>query len=293
MPTALVVALLLGGCATVPLEPWILSSDEVRAQPVDGLRPVSSYPQALAATLDVVRRELGAPPFELKLVFLPDSTRLEAALRLIGHPPKVARDASRQMVSIASYRAVLVNQRRLEGEGWPRRVAILGHELGHVLQYEWAAGIRGASSQWLREGFAEWLELRVLAVLDGSDEVEAREEALVRVRSHTQMQVLTLGAAGSYLETAGQLDPHRKVPRLSALRSFPEWVEQTRGAAGPVLYDYALLAMSSLLDRHGLPAVVRYFELFAERQDAAANFLEAFGETEEELEARLRHEIWP
>jgi hypothetical protein len=51
--------------------------------------------------------------------------------------------------------------------------------------------------------------------------------------------------------------------------------------------------MSSLLDRHGLPAVVRYFELFAERQDAAANFLEAFGETEEALEARLRREIWP
>ncbi len=59
------------------------------------------------------------------------------------------------------------------------------------------------------------------------------------------------------------------------------------------LYDYAFIAVTTLLEEHGVPAVLRYFELFAERQDPVANFLEAFGESEEEFEERLRRIVWP
>jgi hypothetical protein len=60
-----------------------------------------------------------------------------------------------------------------------------------------------------------------------------------------------------------------------------------------VLYDYALLAAFTAIDRHGVESVLRYFSLFAERQDPEANFREAFGETEAAFEAHVRHGIWP
>lgn len=77
---------------------------------------------------------------------------------------------------------------------------------------------------------------------------------------------------------------------LGALRSFPEWIEHSRGEAGPVLPDYALVAVDGLIEQHGVPAVLCYFELFSTRQQPEANFVEAFGESEEQFEERL-HEI--
>jgi len=51
----------------------------------------------------------------------------------------------------------------------------------------------------------------------------------------------------------------------------------------------------ALVEERGLPAVLHYFALFAEREDPAANFLEAFGQTEAQFEDRLQRvvRLWP
>jgi hypothetical protein len=290
---AVLATLLLGACATAAREPWVLTSDALRERPLRDLDQISTYPQALATTLDIMRRDLELPSVPVRLVFVPDTRSFKALLLRIGYPPELAREAARQLIAIGGHRTMLINQARLERQGWPGRVSILAHELGHVLQFELGGGTRGTSAQWLREGFSEWLELRVMETLDGADDAKAWRQAIVKVRNPARTQVMTLGGPDSYPEWVERTHERTRVPPLSALGSWADWVAQLGGEAGGSLYDYAFIAVTVLLEEHGLPAVLRYFELFAERQDPAANFLEAFGESEEEFEERLQGIVWP
>jgi hypothetical protein len=133
--------------------------------------------------------------------------------------------------------------------------------------------------------------MRVMEALGREDGEEARSGAMMRMRTHSRMRFPLVGATSSVPDWVDQ--PHARIqfPPLAALGSFPDWVEQSRGQAGAILYDYAFIAGASLLEEHGVPAVMRYFELFAVRQDPAANFLEAFGEREEHFEKRLRQTL--
>jgi hypothetical protein len=255
------------------------------------LKRISTYEEALATVLQAMQGELGLPRLQVTLVFLPDARGLEALLLRIGYPPPLARSAARQLVAIGGYRTVLVNQARLESQGWRWRLFILAHELAHVLQYELGGGTRGASAQWLREGFAEWVATRVTAGPEQVEDQKARQQAIIRMRTYAQSRFPVTLAPGGFAR--GEPFPARVVvPPLSELRSFPQWLEQSRGDAGPVLPDYAFLAVDTLLEQHGRPAILRYFELFAVRQDAAANFLEVFGESEEQFEGRLPGILW-
>jgi len=289
---SLLAALLLGACATAGREPWVLTTDGLREQPLRDLEQISTYPQALATTLHIMRRDLGLPTLQVRLAFLPDTRRFRELLLQAGYPPKLARASARQMIAIGGHRIVLINQARLEQQGWPGRVSLLAHELGHVLQYELGGGTRGTSAQWLREGFSEWLELRVMEALDRADDAKAWRQALVRVRNPARTRIMTLGGPDSFPDWVERLQGGTQVPPLSALGSWPDWVEQLSGAAGAALYDYAFIAVTTLIEEHGLAPVLRYFELFAERQDPSANFLDAFGETEEAFEERLRRIVW-
>jgi hypothetical protein len=289
---AVLATLQLGACATAAREPWALTTDALRERPLRDLEQISTYPQALATTMDIIQRDLELPTLQVTLIFLPDTKRFKAVLLQIGYPPQLARESARQLTAIGGHRTVLINQARLERQGWPWRVSILAHELGHVLQYELGGGKRGTSAQWLREGFSEWLELRVMETLDHADGAKAWRQAIVNVRNPARTQVMTLGGPDSFPDWVERIDGRTRVPPLSALGSWPDWLAQLGGAAGGSLYDYAFIAVTTLLEEHGVPAVLRYFELFAERQDPAANFLEAFGESEEEFEERLRRIVW-
>jgi hypothetical protein len=271
----------------------VLESDALRERPLRDLDQISTYPQALATTLDVIERDLELPPVPVSLVFVADTREIKALLLKIGYPRKLASESARQMIAIAGHRMMLINQARLEQEGWPGRVSLLAHELGHVLQFELGGGKRGTSAQWLREGFSEWLELRVMEALGGADDRKARRQALETVRNPARTRVMTLGGPDSYPGWVERAHERARVPPLSALGSWPDWVAQLGGPGGAGLYDYSFIAVTLLLEKHGLPAVLRYFELFAERQDPEANFLEAFGESEEELQERLHRVVWP
>jgi hypothetical protein len=289
---AVVASLVLAACATAKREPWVLTTRGLDQPPVRDLRRISSYPEALATTLDIMQRDLGLPAVQVQLVFMPDARRMSELLLRAGHPPKVARQAARELTAIGGQRTVLINQARLESEGWPGRVSLLAHELGHVLQYELSGGKRETSAQWLREGFSKWLELRVLEVLGSAERAKYWSQALERSRNTSGGPVMTLGARRS-LARRIESDPKVRLPPLRDLGSFPQWVEQLRGPAGGALYEYAFVAAATLIEDHGLPAVLHYFERFAEHKDAAANFLEAFGRTEEQFERRLHDVVWP
>jgi hypothetical protein len=162
---------------------------------------------------------------------------------------------------------VLINEDELAEFGWHYRVGILAHELTHTLQYEYAGGTRGTSEQWLREGFAEWVEVQVLSALDFTSPAQARSIALSQVN-------------GGGTPAA-----------LSEMVTFPDWVALAQRGGQERIYAQAMLAVEFLLERHGVPAVIEYFTLFASSDDRVGNFRRAFGEDlatfEEAWRARL------
>jgi hypothetical protein len=276
----------------VPGRPWVLKSDQLQEPPLTDLEQIDTYPEALATTLEVMQRDLGLPRLQVMIIFVPDSKSMTVALVRIGYTPRLARESARQMTATGGYRAILINQARLERLGWPGRVSTLAHELGHVLQYELGAGEQGPAAQWLSEGSADWLGMRVMEALGGEVSEKAMSHAVMRVRSQSRPQLLILGGSRRLRMLEGP-QTIAEVPPLGALHSWPEWVAQLRSPAGAVLYDYAFVAATTLVERHGVQAVLRYFELFTENQDPAANFLAAFGEREEDFDARLRQTVWP
>ncbi|HEY8537146.1 MAG TPA: hypothetical protein VIL25_11870 [Vicinamibacterales bacterium] len=259
-----------GGCASTPRGPWVLDSREVRARPTRVGEWIGTYQQALATTLDVFEKDLGFPALEVRLVFLPDRPTFERLLLEIGYPAQLARDAAADMTAIGGHRSVLLNEERVERRSWPERIGLLAHELTHVLQYELGGGIRGESDQWLREGFAEWVETQVLRALHLGGEADPVRAARRELRAYGPDEL----------------------PPLTSLATFPDWVTRGRQGVGPLLYAQAFAAVSFLIERHGMPAVLDYFSRFARSQDRTGNFQAAFGETRESFEAAFRESVW-
>lgn len=223
---------------------------------------IDSYPQALAAIAVVMTEQLGLPPARASLYFYPDRNAFQAALEAEGYPPDLARLTAATLTAVSGYERVVINDRAMEEVSWLFRVALLAHELTHTLQYDLAAGKRGTSDQWLREGVAEWVEVEVLVRLGFTTRVAAQSVLRNRIRD---------AGAASW-------------PPLSEMVTFPQWVALADRVGQEALYGYAGLAAEHLLERYGLPAVLEYFAMFADSDDRVANFRRAFGQDLDEFE---------
>ena len=125
----------------------------------------------------------------------------------------------------------------------------------HTLQYRLSGGTRGASEQWLREGFAEWVACRVTARA-GLGSFEALRGDLV-----DQLAGVGLGR------------PHAPFEKLA---TFPQWVEAQQRYEVSV-YAQAFIAAELLVEMRGRRLWCRYFERFRHTQDSRAAFAGAFG----------------
>jgi hypothetical protein len=244
-------------CVTGNAWPRVMTVADIRAQPVSRGEWIEDYDTALASIAAMMKNELGLPEPAASLVFHRDRAAFRAALEANGYEPEAARITAETLTAVSGHRRVLINEDGMDGAPWPVRIALLAHELAHTLQYEWSGGSRGTSDQWLREGFAEWVEVQALTRLGFTTPGRARATVLGRIRD----------AGGA-----------RSVPALSEMITFPEWVMLASRVEQEALYGYAWLAAELLIERHGLPRVIAYFELFARSGDRVANFRQAFGE---------------
>ena len=251
-----VLALLVSsGCTGLRGTSRVFDSSDLQATPAGRAQWVSSWPQALATVLDVFERRLNFPRLRVQMVLAPDQRSFEEVLLEQGYAPTLARDTAVAMRAVGGHELILINEGRLTGDAWPQRVALLAHELTHVLQYAVTGGRRGTSDQWLREGFATWVEARALDALGDVDASRVFTETFARVRD---------------------LGPDR-LPPLVELATFPDWLAHNRGRRPGELYLQALAAVTLLIERHGANQVFHYFARFATREDRAENFREAFG----------------
>jgi len=213
-----------------------------------------------------MRGPLGLPLTGFSVRFFEGRETLERGLVEAGSAPDIARRAAATFDAVGRPEGVFVNERRLARSSWTTRVALLAHELGHVLQYELVGGRRSASDQWLREGFSEWISFEVL----------------------DRLQLASKGRRRGDARRAVALAGEASLPSLAELATWDAWVRfQAKRPALP-LYPYAYLAVDLLVERHGVYAVLGYFRSFTASNDAEGLFRAAFGATRGDFEAALR-----
>jgi hypothetical protein len=245
------------GCAASAGPPRVITMDDIRVGPSRQAIFIGDYERALVSIAAVTEKELGFPRLRASLHFCPSRDALRAELEAQGAPAGVAHAAAAVMMAIGGPGTVLINEAAFADLNWNSRIAVLAHELAHTMQYELAGGTRGTSDQWLREGFAEWVQTHVLDTLGIMRRQDIRERSVRWVRDR---------------------HARKSLPPLSALATFAEWVSFHNGVARDSLYPYAFVATDFLIERHGLDAVTNYFKAFADSDDRFANFRRAFGE---------------
>jgi hypothetical protein len=251
-------------------EPRLVTTPQSSARAATHIDAIHDYRSAVAAISAVLERDLGFAPVPVTFRFYPSRAAFEAALIDIGHDPAFAKTTARTMTAVGGHRGVLLNESAVAQMDWTQRTLLLAHELTHSLQYELGGGRRGTSDQWLREGFAEWVSIRVLDRLDAI--------SLTAFRRQRQNELRRAGRA--------------QVPSLSDMVTFRQWVE-IGTERGPAAYAAGFLAVELLVEQHGLDALVNYFSRFASSQDRLANFQGAFGQDLDAFEAALAERLWP
>jgi hypothetical protein len=253
--TVVLTAAISTACAASGSWPRIVSVEAARGQPTLRGEWIATYDDALVSIAAIMTGQLGLPRLQATLHFYPDREAFRAGLEADGYSPAFARETAAALSAVSGFRRVLIDERSMDEVSWLFRVALLAHELTHTLQYEWSGGSRGTSDQWLREGFAEWVEVEVLVRLGFTTRAEAHRVLLGRLRG--------AGVA--------------RLPTLSQMVTFPDWVRLAQGMGQEAIYGHAMLATEFLLERQGVSAAIRSFELFGASDDRAANFQRAFG----------------
>ena len=264
---AVLIAMVATSCASAGTGPRVVPTSGVRAQPTLRGEWIASDDEALASIVAIMARDLGLPEPQASLYFHKDRDAFRAALEASGYEPAFARETARTLAAVSGFRRVLINDAALQELPWPYRIALVAHELTHTIQYEWGGGERGTSEQWLREGFADWVEMETLVALGFTTWEQARATVLRRLRD--------AGVA-------------RTPPPLAGMVTFPDWVAIVQRFGEEPIYGYAMFAAQLLLDRHGLAKTIGYFERFAGSSDRLANFRDAFGEELPAFEAAFR-----
>ncbi len=248
----IVVAMLTSACArpAPPVQVVALPPGAVTASEAD----LDGYPAALAAIVNAFDGALGLPRVDVKLMLFADRKSFEEGLVTTGYPPELARAAS-SFAAIGGAREVFVNAAIVNRFDRTRRVQLVAHELVHSLQYQFSGGTRGASEQWLREGFAEWVSFRATEHLGLASFEMLRDDLL------NPLSDVRFGTAPAPLDD---------------LLTFPQWVDAQHRYEAP-LYAQAFLAVELLIETRGVPAMVRYFEQFRSTSAHEPAFTQSFG----------------
>jgi hypothetical protein len=258
-PLVVVLPLLTGACAARSPRPVPLDPDEA----VRHLSWVRNDAQALASVALVMTRDLRLPPVQATLHLFAGAAAFEAALVARGAPAPLARVTAQTMTAVGRPGEILANEHRLNRLRWDARTFVLAHEMGHVLQYDLAGGVRGSADQWIREGFAEWVAMAVVSRLGGAP---FGRLAAGRARAIGRARV--------------------PLPPLTTLVTFADWTQAAEAPGSPPVYELATLAVLDLIETHGLAAVLEYFRASA-RSGGDANFERAFGTTRAAFDAQL------
>ena len=239
--------------------------------PVEAAR-IANYADALNAILRVLLEQHSLPAPSNHTLEI-HASREDFALALIddfGMRPSLARNTASFAKAAVGARKVLVNDAEMAALDWPQRILTLAHELVHAIQQDLAGHQPVVSFQWLMEGHAEWVAVRVMHALGFEDFARARARMTAEVRE---------------VRRAGPL------PALHELDTLEQWVRVRRERGFNATYPLSFLVADFLLGRHSAAAAVDYFRRFRASEDAAENFRAAFGETPAGFQRALQRHL--
>jgi hypothetical protein len=251
----LVLGVLFAGCVSAPrIIPIAVFPGSLKPS----ASQITDYPDAMAAILWVMTEELKLPSIDATLILYPNQWEFESGLvSELRMEPVLAAQTVSFAWGVGSHRKVLANDLHLSRQMWPERIRFLAHEFTHTVQYALANGRRGASDQWLREGFADWVSYKVLETL-GLDTLANRRK--IRI------------------DQAWRAKHSQSFPSLTQLVTFRDWVTWRNTLGLEATYAQAFLAVDFLIERKGYSAVIEYFRLFAHSNDRLINFMTVFDE---------------
>lgn len=255
----------LAGCGSGGSAQPLAINAAATAAPADA-RGLRTHEEALRgiAAIFVTQFNLPVPPEVVIRVY---STRaaFERGLVLDAHvSPARAAELAEFAIGVGKRRLLLFNDEDTgRGREWLR---LMAHELAHVSQIELAQG-EGRGEQWLAEGMAEWVAFRILERFRLDTLAHRRAVATAGIRNHAAL-------VGARLDLA----------TLGTPRGFT--VRHLREGSLPT-YQLAFLMADYLIERDGLPDVVRYFRLFSEGVGRQSAFEQAFGQTLEQFEQEV------
>jgi hypothetical protein len=155
-------------------------------------------------------------------------------------------------------RRIHVNLEKMRGRSWGTVVDMMAHEYGHVLHNQ-LADYDVKAVIWFKEGFAEWVQSKVLHSLMW------RNIELTRRRASRE------------LEYHGEF-------RLSRLEDRTGWKVHGREPGGWVkTYVLAFMGVDQLIRDKGFSAAIQYFQ--------TGEFDASFGQSQEALEAIIEKSI--
>ena len=278
--TPVLIALLIGlaACASMSLAgPY--REYEIRfegdAPPALGAGPGDEELINAAAWLIRHKLELPFPPAIKAYVYVNQATLVEGLMKVAGETSDEAWDKGRYAAGVATRTGLFLRGDYVARMHLVGRAGLFAHELAHVSQANLREGGRGRAAQWILEGHADWVKIRVLDLLRYRSYAESRDHIVRTV--------------------VGSPTPIKLFPDLPALASNAAWVTSTNKLGAPATYCQAFLAVDWLVERYGSAKVTEFLGRFSQDGDPRAHWAKvfpiAYRQFADEFRARLENVV--
>jgi hypothetical protein len=245
-PIRVLVSLLVGlaGCAALsgPYRQYEIRFER-EAQPAMG--PSPSDEELINATAWLIRHKLELPfPTAIKAyVYVNQATLVDGLVEIAGDSRDEAWDRGRYAAGVAARSGLFLRGDYLASMHLVARAGLIAHELAHMSQMRLREGGRGRAAQWILEGHADWVKVRVLDLL--------------RYRSYEESRDLIVRTV------IGSPTPIKLFPNLETLARNDAWVSSTNKLGATATYCQSFLAVDWLVERYGSEKLTEFLGRFS------------------------------
>lgn len=223
----------------------------------------------------LIRHKLELPfPAAIKAyVYVNQATLVGGLVKVAGDTTDEAWDKGRYAAGVASRSGLFLRGDYLARMHRVARVGLFAHELAHVSQAKLREGGRGRAPQWMLEGHADWVKIRVLDLL--------RYRSYAESRAHLVRTVV------------GSPTPITLFPRLQELDTNHAWISATNKLGPAATYCQAFLAVDWLVERYGSAKVTEFLGQSSPESNPRERWAKAFPiplrQFSDEFRARLEN----
>lgn len=215
--------------------------------------------------------ELPFPPAIKAYVYVNQATLVTGLMTVAGETQDEAWDKGRYAAGVAARTGLFLRGDYMARMHYVARAGLVAHELAHVSQSQLREGGRGRAAQWILEGHADWVKMRVLDVLRYRSYAESRDHVVRTV--------------------VGSSVPVKLFPPLQELAANPGWVTATNKMGAPATYCQAFLAVDWLVERYGSAKVTEFLGRFSRDENPREHWSKVFPISDRQFADEFRRRL--